>query len=737
MKRLLLLFLLLSSISSIAQIQISGIIKDSVSNESISSVNVFLQNASHHTQTEANGRFSLSNVKVGRYTLIASAVGYERYAKSITIGETSTNLNIKLKPRLTQLNEVIISRLSDKRRQDLYTRFFASFIGTSAQAVKCKILNPNVLRINYDEENYLLKVSSDSLLIVENQALGYEVKILLDQFELNLATNLVTYKGNLYFQDLKGTPADIRRWEKARAQTYNGSIKHFYKSLYQNTLTKDGFIVHPISSELDSLRPPQALIENKIEQFKNGNKDSLFYWQKQYNLPEFKHQILRKITLKETDLVKPATEPGLFEITFDKHLYVISKNKVEQKGNSFNPTTTILTLQSDKAFFDLNGVLVGKNAIVYEGENIERLADLLPYDYVPTKDIVINTTAQLSNTKVHHNAEPSGKIYLHTDRETYAAGDDIWYSIYLLKQAQQKDTTNYNLYIELISAQNILMSRQVINLKNANGVGDIKLADSIEQGKYWLRAYVSPKQNQVSYSAFEKQLTIIGMSGRDGPSVNAKIKQEIEQPIIQFFPEGGNLINGISTHIAYKIIHQFPQLLKGFIVSSKGDTIMAINPDLTGMGSFMLLPLAGNQYWFKGIDDNKNLISLQLPAVMEKGMSLFVKDTDSLLNVFISCDENTAREMKNKNLKLIIKHQGEIISSNDILLKSSQLLLKVDKKVLSQGVNQITLLNQRGVIQCERLVFSYPKESAIVNIQNDEKENKYFSIKVKIADPNG
>jgi hypothetical protein len=737
MKRFLLLFLILYSVSSVAQTQVSGIVKDSVSNESLSSVNVFLQNASHHAQTAVNGGFLLNNVKPGRYTLIASAVGYERYTVAIAIGEKTANISIKLKPQLTQLNEVVISRLSDKRREDLYRKFFASFIGTSAHAAKCTILNPNCLRINYDDENYLLRVSSDSLLVVRNQALGYEVKILLDQFTLNLASNLVTYKGNLYFEDLKGTAADVRRWEKARAQTYSGSIKHFYKSLYQKTLNKDGFTVHPISTELDSLRPQQAIIESKIKQFKNGNKDSLSYWQKQYNLPEFRHQILRKISLKEADLVRTAAEPGLFEITFDKHLYLISKNKVEQKGNSFNPTTTILTLQSDKAFFDLNGVLVGKSAIVYEGENMERIADLLPYDYALTKEVVINTATQLSSSRIQQSTQPSSKIYLHTDRETYVAGDDIWYSIYQIRPAHQKDTINYNLYVELISAQNTLMSRQVINLKNGIGAGDIKLADSIKLGKYWLRAYISPKQNQGNYSIFEKQITIMGLNEGDLPSLNTKIREETKWPIIQFFPEGGKLVNGISTHIAYKVTQTSPQYLKGFIVNSRGDTVTAINPDITGMGSFILLPLTGNQYWFKGVDKEKKPVIMQLPTVLEKGISFFIKDTDSLLNVFISCDEKTVQEMRNENLKLTIKHQGEIISSNDILLKSNQFLLKIDKQVLLPGINQISLLNKKGTIHCERLVFAYPKESAIVKLKNEQQANKDISIQIMIEDLKG
>ncbi|WP_316765748.1 carboxypeptidase-like regulatory domain-containing protein [Pedobacter frigiditerrae] len=739
MKRLFLSFLLLLSISSFAQIELSGVIKDSVSNETLSSVNVFLQNASNHTQTTVNGAFLLRNIKPGRYTLIASAVGYERHAQAVSIGQTNSNVNIKLKPQLTQLNEVVIQHLSEQKREAYYKLFFNSFIGTSSYATKCTILNPKSLNISYDSENKLLEVSSDTLLIVRNPTIGYEVKILLDQFTLNLATNLVTYKGNLYFEDLKGTPVDVRRWEKARAQLYNGSIKHFYKSLFQKTLAKDGFVVHPISSELDSLRPPQHIIENNIKKFKNGNKDSLAYWQEQDKLPEFRHRILRNVLLKEVDLVKPTTEPGLFEITFDKHLYVISKNKLI--GDSFNPTTTILTLQSDKAIFDLNGILVGKNAIVYEGDNMERIADLLPYNYAPTNEPLISIASAKPAIKgdkdAQQNFSPLGKIYLQTDRETYIGGDDIWYSVYLTKPIEAQTIYNYNLYVELISAQQALVTRQVIELKNDRAAADIKLPDSMKAGKYWLRAYISPKQNHANYAIFEKQINIIGLNENVVNLADHKIEQDNEKPIIQFFPEGGTLVNGISTHIAYKIRHSSPQNLKGSIVNAQGDVICSINPDRTGLGSFMFLPLAGNQYWFKAIDEEKKTIMVQLPRASEKGMSFFIKDVDSLLQVFISCDDKTAQESLHKNLKLEIRHQGEVISAKDFSLKSSQFSLKIDKQVFLPGINQITLSNQQGIPQCERLVFVYPKEYVNVKLQHIVQPTNDVATQIKIVDLNG
>ena len=61
-------------------------------------------------------------------------------------------------------------------------------------------------------------------------------------------------------------------------------------------------------------------------------------------------------------------------------------------------------------------------------------------------------------------------------------------------------------------------------------------------------------------------------------------------PHIDFFPEGGNLVNGIASVVAFKITDQYGEAIDaaGYIVNDKKDTVTNIQTLRFGMGSFLL-----------------------------------------------------------------------------------------------------------------------------------------------------
>lgn len=68
------------------------------------------------------------------------------------------------------------------------------------------------------------------------------------------------------------------------------------------------------------------------------------------------------------------------------------------------------------------------------------------------------------------------KVYLHTDRNFYAGGDDIWFTAWLVNaQSNYPVNTSNTLYAELINPENNIVARQVIRIDSGYGMGDFKL----------------------------------------------------------------------------------------------------------------------------------------------------------------------------------------------------------------------------------------------------------------------
>lgn len=105
--KLLVLILFLTT-KSYAQYTISGKIVDTEGNKPLAGANVVLVNAVRGTQSNAQGVFTLKNVKKGTYTLKVSFVGYEKKIQVIDLQE-DVSFRIELNKSTFAADEVVVS----------------------------------------------------------------------------------------------------------------------------------------------------------------------------------------------------------------------------------------------------------------------------------------------------------------------------------------------------------------------------------------------------------------------------------------------------------------------------------------------------------------------------------------------------------------------------------------------------------------------------------------------------
>ncbi|MDB5144310.1 MAG: carboxypeptidase-like regulatory protein [Mucilaginibacter sp.] len=393
LNRLLLLLFFLPLAAYSQTTTISGKVTTSVSHEGIGKVSVFLSNSSFGTETAEDGSFTLTGVKPGQYDLVASYVGYQDYSQTILVGKEPISINIPLLPKINQLRGVVITTPANWKKN--WEEFRKAFIGTSENAKNCVVVNPHVVSIVNSSRRHTLEAWSDDFLIMENKALGYRVKFLIDTFSNNGLTGIISWQGKAVFQELPGSAEQKKAWRLKRQETYYGSSRDFYKSLYTGNLTQEGFIVKKLHRELNPERPQEGVIMQKLKFFNDGrHRDSLNYWIIRENMSKYYHESLSTGALQPEQIFAKTTKPGLFIISFTDCLYVIYTKRHEETDfkdiyrplDMENFETSVLTLSEPYAVFDMNGV-VFNGAPLNEGTwSKAKLAELLPYDYSPEQD---------------------------------------------------------------------------------------------------------------------------------------------------------------------------------------------------------------------------------------------------------------------------------------------------------------------------------------------------------------
>ncbi|MDB5137208.1 MAG: carboxypeptidase-like regulatory protein [Mucilaginibacter sp.] len=369
---------------------ISGKVTNPGSQTGIGKVSVFLSNSSFGTETTEDGTFRLTGVKPGQYDLVASSVGYQDFTKTILVGREPIVINIELKSKINQLRGVVISSNADWKKN--YDQFKKDFIGTSENSKSCVVNNPHVMNFINHSRKHTLEAWSDDFLVMENRALGYRVKFLVDTFSNNGLTNIISWEGKAVFQELPGSSEQKKIWKQKREDTYYGSSRHFFKSLYKGTLTQEGFIMRKLTRQVNPDRPQQDVIFQKIKQFREHYiRDSLNFWIGKATMSKYYKENLQKAPLQPYQVFSKTDKPGLFVFNFTDCLYVVYTKRHEETDfkdvyrplDMENFETSILTLSKPFAVFDMNGV-VFDGAPLNEGTwSKAKLAELLPLNYSP------------------------------------------------------------------------------------------------------------------------------------------------------------------------------------------------------------------------------------------------------------------------------------------------------------------------------------------------------------------
>ncbi|MET1056480.1 MAG: carboxypeptidase-like regulatory domain-containing protein [Pedobacter sp.] len=380
---------------------ITGVVQDK-KGETLPGAGIYLSGYTTATVTNNDGQFNLAKLKPGSYEVVVQMMGYLPYSKSVIISDQSVNIKIILQENTVQLNEVVIT--ADPNREKNLQLFKEFFIGRTPNSAKCKILNPQVLYIKYDGDHRILSVTSNEFLVVENKALGYRLKYMLNLFEYNFDTRIVYFSGLPVFEDLKGSGSKRRTWLKNREIAYAGSPQHFFQALYRNKVEEEGFIIYKRIKIPNPNRPSDAylaaararLLRKRKSQVIIGSivTDSLNTLQQLANLP--KDYTSLDMSGVSTDTLVKQMYPNMKTINYKDELYVMYTKEEESIGYSntghyiMRPLTVpnyeisvVQMLQGPVSFY-ANGGMHDAKSLLYEGFwAYEKIGDMVPMDYVP------------------------------------------------------------------------------------------------------------------------------------------------------------------------------------------------------------------------------------------------------------------------------------------------------------------------------------------------------------------
>ncbi|GAB2703695.1 TonB-dependent receptor plug domain-containing protein [Mucilaginibacter koreensis] len=179
------------------------------------------------------------------------------------------------------------------------------------------------------------------------------------------------------------------------------------------------------------------------------------------------------------------------------------------------------------------------------------------------------------------------------------------------------------------------------------------------------------------------------------------------QTNVQFFPESGNLVGGISSIIAFKAVGAdgLGASIRGEVLDNDNQSVATLTTRHAGMGNFALLPQSGKTYHavITYPDGTKNTVNL--PHVQSSGYVLSLNQNSENVKARIAVSPDLAGKGDASNITLIAQANGVICYAGKVNLQGAGYSANIPKSRFPSGITQFTLFAANGQPVAERLVF--------------------------------
>ena len=336
-------------------ITVKGVVLEHSTDRPIQGVNVYIAGSQKGTATDPNGRFMIEEIEQETFQLIFSHIGYDIRAVNFEGATTDKTLKVYLKPAETELASVTVKAKEGRKWERDLRKFKSFFFGDGYKRADITLNNDYLLEFEQGKGKGL-HVVNEPALEISNQELGYDIYFQLLKFELG---DTKTYLGHSLFKEMDPKDAEQQRtWKENRKLAYQGSVRHFFKSLIDQQYETEGYglmIEKPtIDGEIYSGKLPQP----KKVRFSD---DGIY---------------------KQNIWIKPINEK-VFELEFSG-IMLVSFTKEKDASGQFQRSQIAIT---EPLRIHRNGVLLNPDALEMNGYwTTEGVAQSLPFEYNPDLD---------------------------------------------------------------------------------------------------------------------------------------------------------------------------------------------------------------------------------------------------------------------------------------------------------------------------------------------------------------
>lgn len=325
---------------------------------------------------------------------------------------------------------------------------------------------------------------------------------------------------------------------------------------------------------------------------------------------------------------------------------------------------------------------------------------------------------------------PQEKLYLQFDRPVYSPGETIWFKAYLFADNFPSQISK-TLYAELVDVKGKVIEQVTAPFAFSGAAASLNIPANINSSAVYVRAYTSWMLNFDSSFIYTKAIPLTKISSKKMPAVMPSF-------FLQFFPEGGDLVQNVPCRVAFKATNAtgLPINITGNIVNSREQKIISFSSVHDGMGTFLLQAENTEQYKAVWQDPSGKKHETLLPVAKATGVALEVNNKINTIEFKIKRSQNAAAPFA--YVYVVAQLNQQLLYRAKAKLDKTSVSGIIPIENVGPGIIQITLFTPDEQPIAERLVFANQGNYSFITDVNsaltDMGKRKKNVIQVDVPD---
>jgi len=201
-------------------------------------------------------------------------------------------------------------------------------------------------------------------------------------------------------------------------------------------------------------------------------------------------------------------------------------------------------------------------------------------------------------------------------------------------------------------------------------------------------------------------------------SISRSIPIILNNVELTFYPEGGDLVSGLPSKVAFKALNEYgkPADISGVVLDSWGAEVASLESFHQGYGAFEFKPQSGQKYKVKITKPEGVTAAFELPEAMNKGYGIAITSKgDDRLKLSI-------KSTQPEEMGVMVNVRGVNYFNRKISCFNTFSTLDVPLHELPMGIAHITLFDSKGIARAERLTYVNPDRQLKVKLSTNKQK---------------